>query len=296
MKKAPKYFLIAALSASLFTIGCSDADRKAADDAKHKYEAEKNSKDSIEKVFVQTLWEIDRNLQVIQEKQGTIVLGPNSTEEKGISGKERILRNIQVINTLVEDNKQKIASLEEQVKKYKYSNAQVLKLISDAQNKMKLQEQSIAELKNTIALRDSTIAQNQFDISTLQIKMNETEMKSQMLEELSIRYDKDLNTAYYTTGSYAQLKKEGVLQPTSGIGTIVKKEKLNLKAPANVYTEIDIREVDSIPINAKKVKLLTYHPSGSYELKKENGQVAWLAITDPAEFWKVSKYMVLETK
>jgi hypothetical protein len=295
MKKAPRYFLIGILSTTLFT-ACSDADRKAADEAKKNYEVEKQTKDSLEKAFVQTLWEIDRNLQVIQEKQGTIMLGPGSTEEKGITTKERILRNIQVINSLVDENKQKIASLEEQVKKYKYSNAKVLKLISDAQSKIKTYEESIASMKTQIAQKDSLIAQKQFDLSTLQVKMDETEMKSQMLEELSMRYDKDLNTAFYTKGSYSELKKEGVLQPTSGLGTIVKKEKLNLKAPTAVYTEIDIREVDSIPVNAKKVKLLTYHPSGSYELKKENGQVAWLAITDPAEFWKVSKYMVLETK
>lgn len=62
------------------------------------------------------------------------------------------------------------------------------------------------------------------------------------------------------------------------------------------FRTIDTRETTTIPVNAKKVELLTKHPTGSYELEKEDELVTYLHITDPEEFWKANKYLVLEVK
>jgi hypothetical protein len=51
----------------------------------------------------------------------------------------------------------------------------------------------------------------------------------------------------------------------------------------------------TIPVNCKNAKLITEHPSGSYEMIRENEkQIAYIAIKDPEEFWKISKYAVVE--
>lgn len=285
--KTMKYVFVAAVLTTALSVGCNDH-KKELEESQQREKAEKVSKDSIQEVFVQTLWEIDRNLQVIQEKEGSIQAP--GTAEQGVTPKEHIMRNIQVINTLMDENKKKIADLEVQVKKYKISNAGIVKLMKDAQAKVKLQEENIASLKEQLAQRENELALRQQDISNLQAKMSESEMKNQMLEELSTRYQKDANTAYYTVGTTRELKEEGVIK-TGLLG-----KKVSTAAPEAKFTRIDIREVDCIPVNAKKVKLLTAHPASSYTVKKEGDEIVCLQITNPSDFWKMSKYAVLEKR
>jgi len=42
--------------------------------------------------------------------------------------------------------------------------------------------------------------------------------------------------------------------------------------------------------------LLTSHPEGSYELKKDDKGQLTLVITNPNKFWSVSRYLVIEVK
>jgi len=56
---------------------------------------------------------------------------------------------------------------------------------------------------------------------------------------------------------------------------------------------IDARNTKSIPLYSTRAKILTIHPKSSYTLEKENGNFI-LLIVDPAQFWSVSKYLVIE--
>jgi hypothetical protein len=49
-------------------------------------------------------------------------------------------------------------------------------------------------------------------------------------------------------------------------------------------------------LNTKKAVVISEHPNNSYTLVEENGLVAYLEIKDPQEFWRISKYAVIQTK
>ena len=59
------------------------------------------------------------------------------------------------------------------------------------------------------------------------------------------------------------------------------------------FTKADLRNVSSIPLNVKKATLMTSHPEGSYTFVKEGKVITELSITNPEEFWSVSKYLVI---
>ena len=60
------------------------------------------------------------------------------------------------------------------------------------------------------------------------------------------------------------------------------------------FTKADLRNVSSIPLNVKKATLMTSHPEGSYTFVEKEGKVITeLSITNPEEFWSVSKYLVI---
>ena len=57
---------------------------------------------------------------------------------------------------------------------------------------------------------------------------------------------------------------------------------------------IDIRKVTEIPLFAKKAKLKTNHPDGTYEFVKDEDGNLTFKITNPKEFWSISKFLVIE--
>ena len=62
------------------------------------------------------------------------------------------------------------------------------------------------------------------------------------------------------------------------------------------FTQIDIRTDKEIKLFSKSAKLLTTHPEGSYTLAKDAKGQYILKITNPNEFWSVSRYLVVLVK
>ena len=61
------------------------------------------------------------------------------------------------------------------------------------------------------------------------------------------------------------------------------------------FVQVNITEMKTIPVNSKAVKLITDHPTNSYALIRDNSnKIAYIEIKDPDEFWKITKYAVVE--
>ena len=54
-----------------------------------------------------------------------------------------------------------------------------------------------------------------------------------------------------------------------------------------------MRELTSLPLNSKKAKLLSTHPSDSYTLEAGDDGMQTLKINNPSAFWKQTKYLVV---
>ena len=51
--------------------------------------------------------------------------------------------------------------------------------------------------------------------------------------------------------------------------------------------------LNSIPLYAKKAKVLTNQPTDSYQLIDNNGSMI-LKITNPTKFWSLTNYLVIQ--
>ncbi len=277
---------IVALGLGLFAVSC--AEKKEPEQPVVSTEASADAvRDSLEDIYMETLWEIDRNMAVVQEKHGNILMGPGTPNESEVNVKERIIRNIQTINALMDENRLKLADIQDNIKKYKIENGKLKRLTGDAEDRIKQQDEQMAALKVQLTNKE-------YDMAGLQTKMNESELRNQMLNELTVKYDKELNTAYYAFGEYKDLKQEGVIETRSGLFGVVGKPVVNENAPASSFTQIDIRKVTNIPVASKKAELVTDHPAESYEFKKDaNGKIDYLVIKNPQEFWRLSNYLVM---
>ena len=100
--------------------------------------------------------------------------------------------------------------------------------------------------------------------------------------------DKAINSAWFVFGTKSELKSQKILEK----GDVLKSADFN----KDYFTQIDIRTTKEIKLYSKRADLLTTHPAKSYELVKDDKGQLTLKITNPKEFWSVSKYLVIQVK
>jgi len=224
---------------------------------------------------------------MIKEKEKILTVKSSNTEVSK-DRKDQIMEDIKSINNLIDENKKKIANLSAQLKKSGTTIKGMEERIATLEESMKQYENQIAELNTTVSNKDTEIGQ----LNTHVVALQDTVTKKD--ETISTQTGK-LHQAFYVSGTFKDLKEKGILTKEGGFLGLGRKEFLNDDVAASLFSEIDLTETKTIPVNSKNVKLITEHPSSSYELVKENEkQVAYIAIKDPEAFWKISKYAVVE--
>lgn len=237
-------------------------------------------KDGQIEEYMKSMNEIYDNLAAIKEKENVITTNFDmSNGEISESMKDKIITDIEAINNLIQENKQKMAALNSKLKK---SNLKIVEL-----------EKMIANLTNQLNDKDAEIAslQNQLASANEQLKVLFEEYNNR-IEELGEQTDK-LNTAYYCYGTSKELKEQGVITKEGGFIGIGKTAKLSKDFNEDYFTQIDITLVQQVDLKSKKAKIITNHPSDSYTIEGEDGMADKLVITNPEKFWSASKYLVI---
>ncbi|HNR40628.1 MAG TPA: hypothetical protein PKL65_00220 [Bacteroidales bacterium] len=246
-----------------------------------------NERDSMINDWLNTFDEIERNLNEIKQKEKIINVQASDSEfpkEK----KEQVLADIKYINTLIEENKKKIAQLNAQLKKSGNTIAGLQTRITDLEATMKQYETQIAGLKATLVEKDFQIEQ----LNTQMFALQDTLV--QKTETINSQTDK-LNQAYLATGTYKDLREKGLVSKEGGFLGLGRKESLIEDFSDSLFDRIDVTKTRTIPVNSKKAKLITEHPTDSYQMIRENeNTIAYIEIKNPSEFWKISKYAVVQ--
>ena len=239
---------------------------------------EANGKDSTINSFIQSFNEIEENLAVIKEKEKIITVN-SSDKEVQKSKEDQIVTDIQTINELMSENKEMIAALNRNLKKSGSKIKEFEKMMTRLTKQVEEKDIEIASLKDELIKVNSAL-ENLF-----------TEYNDRLGE---IDQQKNqLNTAYYVYGTAKELKERGVITKEGGFIGIGRTQKLMKDFKMDYFTKIDISLTPSIPIQSKRAKLLTSHPSGSYQMEGSTDKVEKLLINDVQKFWSVSKYLVI---
>ena len=78
---------------------------------------------------------------------------------------------------------------------------------------------------------------------------------------------------------------------TVGIGKV---KVIKATSPDSLFIEIKKDQFTEVLIGAKKMKLITSHPEGSYELINNGLKVEKIIVLDPKAFWKNGNYLVIQ--
>ncbi len=246
-----------------------------------------NKRDSVINDWLVTFDQIEKDLALIKEKENIITL-KSSDSEFSKDRKDQILGDIKYLNTLLEANKKKIALLNNQVKNSGTTIKGLETKIASFETRLKEYETNIAELKENLVKKDFEIGQLNTQLADLEVTVTQKD------EMIASQTDK-MNQAYLTTGTYKELKTKGIISKEGGFLGIGKTGTLSRDVNDNLFAKVDVRETKTIPVDSRDVRLITKHPSDSYTIVYEgNKKVSRIEIKDPDNFWKVSRYAVVE--
>ena len=237
--------------------------------------------------FIGAFNDIQRTLDSIQEIEKMIAVKAHQPgSERNVTTKEKINQDIIAIHQMLTRNKQTVANLQAKLKK---SNGRTAEL-----------EQMIDMLNSKIAEKDAELAILREDLAKLNIKVQElsTNVKDLTAEneakalELEARAN-ELNTAWFAKGTKKELRDNNVITREGGFLGIGRSTNVSKDFNADYFTRVDIRSLKYLPLNARKAKVVTSHPSDSYRISGER-KADTLFITNSAKFWSASKYLVIQ--
>lgn len=286
-----KWIIFSLLSVTLFACqqetkkegaeAAADPETEKLKEENEKLKADLANRDEMMNESIRLFNEIEDNLSAIRQKEKVINLSRNNDPEFQQDQKERIVEEIQLINSLLEENKNKVNLLRSKLSKADIKVGEMDKMIESLVKKVEEQEAIIAELRDELAKYDIAMAE-------LTATLNET---MAVVEEK----DAELNKAWFVFGTTKELKEHGVVTKEGGFIGMGKIVKLREDFNQDYFTQIDITKTKEIPLGASSVKILTTHPSDSYKMVKDAAgkKTEKLQITNPEKFWSVSKYLCM---
>ena len=259
---------------------------------KDSLQREANVKDSSILTYLSEFNEIQANLDSIKKIEDLVTVESTGSNELKSSQKQKILDDINLLKDLLQKNKDLVASLR---KKLNSSNSQIGKLnstIAELQQMVENMEKRIQEKDAEIASLSDQVQKLNVDISSLNQRITAAEEQNQQKSETIENQTMELNTAYYAYGTTRELKDNGVIEKTGGFLGIGRTPEIKDDFNRDYFTKVDIRNFNYLPLMVKKAKVVSVHPAGSFHISGE-GTADTLFIDNKAEFWKVSKYLVV---
>lgn len=246
------------------------------------------TRDSTINDWLETFTQIENDLNLIKQKENLITFSSSSGVEFTRERKEQILQDIKSINNLLDENRKKLASLNAQLKNSGREIKGLNEMIASLETRITEREGEVAALK-------TTIDEKNFEIENLNLMASDLQTTITQQSETISTQTSELNKAYLASGTFKDLKEMGIVTKEGGFLGLGRTESIMNDFTDSLFSQIDITEMKMIPVNSKDAKLITEHPSGSYELIREaDDKIAFIEIKDPEQFWKISKYAVVE--
>jgi predicted nucleic acid-binding Zn-ribbon protein len=245
-------------------------------------EFDKLNNDSIVNQYALYIQRIKNNINEINNQE-SIINNAKSKEELYKTDTTNIINAIKIMSEKLIENESMISELNNAVKLEKNKNSQFASKVTDLSSEIAKSNREIYFLREELNSLNSSF-------EAIFNKYNEQNKKISFLNN-------KLNEIAYVIGTKSELLDNGVLTKGGGLIGLGKSRKLNSDFNTNYFTFSSKQDLKSIVLGYKSVKLMTPHPSESYKISKNiNELIDSLLIVNVENFWKNSKFLVLEVK
>ncbi len=219
-----------------------------------------------------------------------------------LTNKERIRNNLKLYKYTLDEQQKRIDALEQQLKNSDDERGRKLKsIISSLRVQLEEKNVMIAQLQEQLEQKNLDIASLKKNVGQLTNNVNsltqevedlntQNQIKDENIQATEQKLS-DMSIGFVVFGTKDQLTSKGLIK-----GGFLKKKKVQLSNMDNTYFDkVDIRHDTSFNIPGKNAKILTPQPKNSYSIHEE-GTTSVLNITNPSQFWEVSRYLIVQYK
>ena len=255
---------------------------------------EASIKDALIVEFLNDFNKIQESFDSIKQLENLITVKSAQSREISQRQKDLILEDIALLNELIQKNKEQVSLLQKNLNSANSRIGILDAMVAEFEKMVSNLEKQINDKDVEIYALSRQVQELSADIIFLNQRIFEADSENQRKTETIQSQTVQLNRAYYAFGSNKELRDNGVIERTGGLLGIGRTALIKEDFNREYFTEIDIRDVDFIPLMVKKAEIISVHPAGSFHISG-NKTADTLYIDNSSEFWKASKYLVVLT-
>ncbi|MFV0520956.1 MAG: hypothetical protein ACK5MI_00800 [Mangrovibacterium sp.] len=249
--------------------------------------------DSIMNAMEDVFDEIQYNLNFVQERRGQLFL---ESQEGNKDPRKQIVDDVKLMDRILYESEAKIKELQEELEKEGIAIPAYERRLKALQKTIKQQNSDIIDLQQVVAVQDFKLSDLQQKVDTMNERISLQKDSIALQVDLIKSTDKKLHVGYVAYGTAKELKAKHLISKEGAVLGMGGSDKLPGDFDQSYFMEVDMRDVAQISIHAKKAELVTQHPEKSYHFETKDGEVKFLSIDDPKEFWKLSHFVVIKVK
>ena len=233
--------------------------------------------------------EISSTMNRIKHLENVVSLAPAQSGETPDS-RTQIMSDISGIQYTLRQRRERLDELEAKLKQSSTFNDELQATLDALRSMLDAQAAEVAVLHEQLVAANVRIGALSSTVDSLNFAMAVAEIEKDSVHESSLKLENELNACYYVLAPKEELKRHRIIEP----GFLRKTRLLKGEFDKGMFVLGDKRTLTSIPLGTEKVKIYSNHPDASYEIRDAGGQKK-LYILDPAKFWSVSNYLVIQT-
>ena len=232
--------------------------------------------------------EISTGLEQIKQLENIMTVSAEHPE-KNVSQQAQILADISSLKERIQQRKEKLQELESKLQDSTINNKELQETVQALQSQIDSQIEEIESLKQQLVAANEHIGALNNEVDSLNTTVTTVTGERNAAQEASVKLENELNTCYYIIATKSELKSYNIIET----GFLRKTKLTKSDFDKGDFVISDKRILNTLPLNASKIKILTNHPETSYELIEENG-LKTIKITNPEQFWNQTNYLVVE--
>ena len=234
--------------------------------------------------MMSTMNDVVDGFRAINEAEERVTL---ARMEEGSSSSERIRENMRFIQQTMQQNRELINKLRNQLRQSSVNADQLRRTIENLTRQMEEKDAQVKELQAELQAKDIQIDELHEEVNNLNHNVTALKEESTQKTQTITSQDKQLNTAWFVFGTKKELREQRIYDDGKVLEANFNRE---------YFTKIDIRVDKEIRLYSRSAKLLTSHPASAYTLTQDANKQYILRITNPQLFWSASKYLVVLVK
>lgn len=285
-----RYFLIINAIFAIFMSSCNDKSRideqqTLMETSKQELANALQERDEL----LSLVKDITTNLNQIKHLENIVTFTESQSSENPAQ-RSQILSDISKMRKTLQKRREQLSEYESKLQESSKNAGDLNVIVNALRRQLDLQADEMDNLRFQLLNANERISVLNNEVDSLNMTVAEVCGNLNAVQAASIRLENEMNTCYYVIASKRQLKEHQILET----GFLRKSKLLKGDFDKGFFVIGDKRNLTSLDLKSKKIKIHTSHPEDSYRIIETEKQIM-LTIISPEKFWSLTNYLVIQS-